>query len=77
MLVRKDEFIRNFETLGNKEHKIVHNNGSRVTGVSRNLHRGPIPPPYYPDETGEDGECTEYEALSDDDIDRIINQPII
>ena len=77
MLVRKDEFIRNFETLGNKEHKIVHNNGSRVTGVSRNLHRGPIPPPYYLDETGEDCECTEYEALSDDDIDRIINQPII
>lgn len=28
MIIRKDEFIRRYERLGNKEHRFIHNNGS-------------------------------------------------
>ena len=95
LIVRKNEFINRFESLGNKEHRVTHNNGSSYRHEV--LHVGspssvpssqplsttsipsspsfipapssaPIPPP--------PAECAP-EALTDDDIDKILNQPVI
>lgn len=97
MIVKNNEFANRFETLGNKEHRIIHNNGSSYQHEiwhAEDFHHGPVPPhvsalpsaspaPSSPSCTPSSApvppppaECAP-EALTDDDIDRIINQPVI
>lgn len=71
MIVRDDEFLKGFEGLGNKEHNIVHNNGSQVDGgvvfgdpgfgvVVEKPEPGPEPP-----------KKEKIETLTEKEIDRI------
>jgi hypothetical protein len=80
MIVRKDEFIRRYERLGNKEHRITHNNGTTYTHevweADAHLHHkhkdaSYMTPPAHPHHPDDGRPYTEEE------IDRIISQQII
>lgn len=80
MIVRKDEFINRFEALGNKELRVIHNGNSRI--VNRGYVRGYVGHPEKPHKPLSHDEhphhhCEEPEALTPDEIDRIINQPLL
>ena len=61
LIVRKNEFINRFESLGNKEHILTHNGGTPLVGRAidgYDVH----------------DRCPEEEYFTKDDIDTIINQ---